>query len=366
MRDGPSSEVLAGAAGWRPSAASWLDGRLLADDVPILSGRLSASADLAVPERVVFTVPEVDIDGFSWVPDGADHPLAKYGQRIDLSVVVTSSLTGAETITRLGWFRVHDWAHDDASGAVRVTCLGILSQPAEDRFAVPESPRSGGTLGSEFRRLMSPGIPVSIDASLTDRACPASFQWPQDRLAALHEIAEAWPARVRADQWGEVAVLPALAEVPSPVLWFTDGQGGTLVSAPRSDTRAAGYNVFVGTSSATDSTAVDPLRAVAQIAAGPMRAVDDGTGYGRVVTYWSSPLATTQAMLQASVDTMRDNAARRSQVRTVSHVPDPRVELDDAVSVTRDGRTEWGYVVAYELPLTIGDGLARTDVGVTG
>lgn len=365
MREGPSSEVLSGAAGWWPEAASWRDGVLLTGQsgIPIVSGRLSEAAGLAVPSKVTFAVPDWD-RGTSWVPDGPDHPLSKHGSTIDLRIMVWSSVQGLPVATRLGRFRVHSWDHDD-DGLVQVEARCVYQAIAEDEFTVPESPRSGATLFSEFRRLMIPGVSVSIDPALTDRACPRTFQWPADRLAALYDIVEALPARMLPDQWGGVRLLPPLPQVPSPVLHFADGERGTLVRAPRGDTREGAANVLVGTSSAPEQASSDPLRAVAQITTGPMAATDDGAGYGRVVRRWSTPLATTQGQLQASVNTMRDRMARPTVVRTVLHAPDPRVELDDAAAVTRDGGTEWGYVVAAELPLTIDDGPARTDVGVS-
>ena len=364
MRTGASSQTLAGAAGWAPSGASWLDGRLLAESLPIDSGRLTAAAGSQVPERVQFTVPDL-VDGFSWVPRTPTHPLARFGQQVDIAITVTSPTTGEHDVTRMGRFRIHSHHHDDVAGTVTVTALGMLIRPQEARFRVPEVPRVGGTLGSEFRRLMVPGVPVSIDPTLVDRACPRSFQWPQDRLAALYEIAEAWPARLRTDQWGQVMLLPPLPAVPSPVLWFTDGEGGTVVSAPTEDTREGVPNVIVGTSTVTDSVASDPLRAVSETTTGPMAVTTDGSGYGEVVEYWSSPLATTPAALRAAVDTIRADRARPTVVRTVTCAPDPRVELDDAMSVTRDGVTDWGWVVAYELPLTYDGGPMRIDVGVS-
>ena len=333
MREGPSSEVLAGAAGWRPRLASWRDGVLLAAEVPIAGGRLSASVSLDVPERLQFTVPD-EVDGFSWAP-GKDHahPLSKYGTEIDLAIVVTSSVGGAETVTRIGRFPIYEWEHDEVTGMVRVTAFGRLQTVAEDRFLIPEAPRAGGTLGSEFRRLMSPGIPVSIAAELVDRPCPQSLQWPQDRLAALYEIADAWPARIRSDQWGGTQLLPVLPDVPTPVVILAEGHGGTAVSAPTTDTRASAYNIVVGTSTETDSPSSDPLRAVARIDSGPMAATDDGTGYRRAVKYWTSPLVSNLAQLQAAVNAQRDDLARPAVVRTVTHAPDPRIDLDDAVEV---------------------------------
>lgn len=369
MLEGPSSQTLAGAVGWGPKAASWRDGQLLAESIPVVSGRLEAVTSSKVPERVTFTVPEASMvagRSFSWVPgDDPAHPLAKYGQTIDLAVEVRPSLAATASLTRRGRFRIHDWDYDDEAGQVTVTALGVLKRVQEDGFTTPEVPRAGGTLGSEFRRLMPPGIPVYIHPGLVDRPCPRSFQWSQDRLDALYEIAEAWPARLRTDQWGQVQLLPPLPAVPTPVLHFTDGEGGTLISAPRHDTRAGLHNVVVGTSTATDSAAQDPIRAVAAVSHGPLKVTSDGTGYGAVTRYWSSPLAVTKGQLQASVDTLLADASRPAVVRTVFCAPDPRVDLDDPVAATKDGVTDWGFVVAYELPLTYRDGAMRIDIGVT-
>lgn len=362
MREGPSSEVLAGAAGWAPVAASWLDGRLLAESIPIASGMLKATRSQQVPEELTFTVPDM-ADGFSWVPDAADHPLARNGQLIDLAIDVTST-TRDVTRTKLGRFRVHAWEYDDVARQVTVACQGVLSRVAGDAFTVPEVPKVAGTLASEFRRLMTPGIAVLIDPTLTDRACPQSFQWADDRLDALYGIADAWPARLLADQWGQVQVLAPLPDVPTPVLWFTDGEGGTVVAAPTSDTREGLANVVVATSSATDSAGLDPVSAIARVTAGPLAALDDGTGYGRVVRKFSSPLITTRAQALAAATEIVADSARAAVVRKVAVAPDPRVELDDPVSVTRHGVPQVGWVVAYELPLTVGDGPMRIDVGV--
>lgn len=361
----PTTEILAGAAGWRPVGASWLDGRLLAESVPIIDGKLSAVASQQVPERVTFTVPEW-ADGFSWIPgDNPDHPLARFGQEIDLAIDVTAPVTGSVTTSRLGRFRVQDWQYDDAAGTVEVTALGRLQRPAESKFITPEVPRADGTLATEFRRLMVAGVPVWFDPALEDRPCPQSFQWPEDRLDALYEIATAWPARIRVDRWGTVQVLAPLPAVPDPQWFLTDGEAGTVVSAPRSDTRDGSYNVVVGTSSATDSAGMDPVRAVAVQRTGPMAATDDGTGYGRVVRRYSSPLVTNAEQMQAAVDTLLADSIRPSVVQTVRCAPDPRIWLDDAVSVTRGGVTSWGWVVAIELPLTVDGGLMRIDVGVS-
>lgn len=363
MREGPSSAVLAGAVGWAPVASSWRDGVLLAPSIPVHRGRLTGVASQQVPERLEFTVPEY-ADGRSWVPrEDTAHPLARFGQVIVASIQVTAAVSGI-TITRLGVYRVHAWHHDDVAHEVRVTALGILKRPQEARFTTPEAPRAGGTLASEFRRLMSAGIPVHIDPALVDRPCPQSFQWPQDRLDALYEIADAWPARIHTDQWGTVQLLPPLPAVPTPVLTLTDGQAGTLIAAPTDDSREGQPNQVVVTGAAADAQALDPVRAVAEITEGDMAVTADGTGYGPVTTYFSSPLLENASQALAAARTVLARESRASVVRTVQCAPDPRVDLDDPVAVRRDGRTEWGWVVSYELPWTIHDGDMRVDVGV--
>lgn len=415
MRDGPDSGVLTGAYQWSGHASSWLGDQVLAEELPVISGRLSVDVGQQVPERLTFTVPQW-ADGVSWVPDGPWHPLAKFGQYVDLSVTVTASVSGTEWQTRLGRYQIQNWTHDDLAGTVAVECVGLLQRPADGRFTTPQVPRPGDTFKSLLARIVPDGIPVLFDAALVDRAVPTSFQWDEDRLGALYELADAWPARLRIDEFGQLQVLPPLPSLPgSPVLSFTDGEGGTLVSAPTSDTRDGIYNVVVARSSATDSASRPPVQGIARITAGPFSA--DGP-YGPVVRFWSSPLATTEAQLTASAQSLVADSIRPASQRVVTCAPDPRVDVDDVVEVrtgaqvtstavppsvdggsasttspveidggaagdpggfilggaadTVFGSTstttyesvEVGWVVGYDLPLTLADGAMQVRVGV--
>lgn len=357
MRDGPSSEVLAGAARWWPTVSSWRGTDLLAESVPVTSGRLSVNGDQQVPERLTFTVPEW-ADGRSWVPEGFLDPLAHYGQYVDVDINVEAAVTGAVSTTRLGRFQIQSWAADD-DGLVSVECVGLLQRVLDARFRVPQVPRPNGTLVSEFRRLMVPGMPVVIDAGLVDRPCPQNFVWDDDRLGALYELADAWPARLRVDQFGALRVLPPLPSTPVPVLSWADGEGGTVIRAPRSGSRDGVHNVVVARSSGTDQPGRPPLQAVAVTGEHALRP----DVYGEVVRFWSSPLATTTSMLQASADTLVAGANRRARPQVVRMVPDSRVELDDAARVTRGGRTAVGWVTGYDMPLTVEDGDMAVEVG---
>lgn len=360
MRQGPSSDLISGAAEWGVRVSSWLGSTVVAESVPILSGRFTADASQKVPERVTFTVPRWD--GRDWNP-GIDptHPLARFGQYVQVTIVMRSLVDGLEYETALGRFYIQDWKYDSLDGVIRVEALGVLQRAAEDRLTSPLAPLPSGTLASEFRRLLPLGLSASISPELTNRACPRSMEWADERIDALYEIADAWPARVRADQWGQLALLPPLPEVPTPVITLKDGEGGTVVGASRSDTRDQAYNRIVVRASSTDSPDKRPIQAVVDQTSGPMRV---GGPYGPVTKYWSSPLITTVAQARKSGETLLANSLRPSRTVPVTIAPDPRLELDDAVEVISDGARDWGYITAFDIPLTVNDGAMRVDIGV--
>lgn len=361
MRAGPPDEVLAGACFWWPRVTSWLGGQLLAPQIPVRSGHVTGKVDDEIIESLTLTVPRYaaaasEGDVIDWRPSSADAPLARFGQSLDVSIVVMSVITGTIWETRIGRFQIADWDDDDA-GTISVKAESMLARARDDKLLTLSSPN--GTLMSEARRLLPPGMGASFAAALVDRACPASLSWSKDRLKNLQEIASAWPALLRVDEWGQVVFAAPLPSVPTPILTFRDGEGGTLIGAPRADSRADAANRVVASSSATDAADV---QGVASVTAGPMSV---NGSYGVVTKEWSSPLIVTMSQANASAATMLANSVRPAQSVPVRIAPDPRIELDDAIEVLRDGdQPLWGWVTGYDLPLTTEDGDMRVDVGL--
>jgi hypothetical protein len=361
MRDGAPTDVLAGSSGWVPSVASWLGGSLLSGDVPVTSGRVTASVEDRRRVRLSMTVPEwTAVNGrkFYWAPGAnPEHPLATYGQELDVSVTVLSSI-GGEWSTRVGRFLITDW-EENSDGSLSVTGDGLLRRVDDAKLTTPSQPRPGATLMTEARRLAPLGVSVAFDEALVDRAVPGSLVWESDRMAAFESIADAWPALLRVDEWGQVVFRAPLPDVPTPVLTLKDGERGTVVGAPRADTREGAYNEVVARSSNPDR---EDVQAVVRQESGPMSATGP---YGPVTREWSSPLISTTTQAFNAAQTMVRNSLRPTRVLPVTHAPDPRIDLDDPVEVIRDGVSTWGYVTGYDLPLTATDGLQRTDVGVS-
>lgn len=347
MRNGPSERVLASAASWRPRVSSWLGGRLLASDIPVLSGRLTWDASANVPDGLRMTVPRFD-GLFDYLPTAADSPLARYGQQLDVTITV------ADVDVRMGRYLIVDWEYNEST--ITVTAAGLLQIAADSRLLAPTSPRDDGTLRSEFLRLLPEQMSAQFDGALVDREIPAAMSWDEERIKILWDIADTWPAVLRPDAWGQVLVKPPVQVSAFPVLRVTDGEGGTVVSVPRADTRDGVYNIVVVRSSADGVEA----SAVATVTSGPMNVAT----YNPVPKFYASPLLETVEQCQATANAMRDESTRKSSILKVTMAPDPRPELDDTIGVSRDGVLDLGVIVAIDMPLTIHDGDMRVDVGV--
>lgn len=358
MRSGPPPAVMAGNVGRTVRVSSWLGGSLLADDVPVLTGTFEESDGQEIPEKLTLTVGVDDVD-LSWDPTGNPrHPLADFGQRLH---VVASTFTprGGQWDSPIGWFQIDSWDLTDDESKVAVSALGLLQVVADDKLRGPEQPRAGGTFVSEFRRLMSGGIPVAIDAALVDRPCPSSFTWDEDRLSALYDLADAWPARIVTGDEGTVWVRPPLGLVPVPVLTLTDGEAGVLMSAARKSSRAGRYSAVVARSSA-DSPLSAPVEGEYLTSSGPYAT----TTYGVVRRRAASPLLSSAAAAAAMARTIAENSQRQGRVITVTLPPDPHIQRGDAARLVWGGITFLGWVQSVKLPLTVDEQPMRLTVGV--
>jgi hypothetical protein len=178
---------------------------------------------------------------------------------------------------------------------------------------------------------------VNVDSTLTDRSVPVGMQWDNDRMGALAEVLDAWPADARVTEDGLLLVEP-ISDTGSPVLAITDGQGGTVVRWQSSTSRDGAFNAVVAQG---EDSAGNQIQGVAydNDSASPFR--HDGPFSPLTVPYFfDSPLLTT-------VPQCRDAAAARlltlrrsaSWMLTAEIVPHPGLVTGDIVSVTGAGLT---------------------------
>lgn len=330
-------------------AESWLDGQLIADNIPIADGTETRDRSLTVPEQITLTVPRRD-QGIDWDP-GTDptHPLAAYGQQLRIDYGVDIGGGQVEWINR-GWFVITE---SDCDGTtVNVQAAGLLTLIDEAKFATAFQP--SGTLVSTLRSLVEPALTVQIDTTLTDRPIPVGMQWDSDRMGALTEVLDTWPSDARVTEDGLLLVEP-ISDDGSPVLAITDGDGGTVVQWQGSTSRDGAFNLVVAqgedgagnqlTGVAYDLDSTSPYRYGGPFSPLPVPFAMD------------SPLLTTveqcRAAAQARLQTLRRTAFRKM---TATIVPHPGLLTGDVVSVTGAGLTSQPCMIeTLSLPYAPGE-----------
>ncbi|TWJ23133.1 DUF5047 domain-containing protein [Micromonospora endolithica] len=341
-----AASVLTGSYRLRVAVESWLGEQLLAEDVPVASASEDVDRSLRVPERIALTVPRHD-RGTSWSPVTDDHPLAASGQRLRVQLGVDLGGGTTEWIQR-GWFVVQESTAD--GDAVTVEAVGMLALVDEARLVSPFQP--SGSLVSTLRGLVEPALTVVVDPALADRSVPAGVNYDEDRLGAVMELLDAWPADAAVTEDGYLFVSPATPST-TPVLTLTDGAGGTVVTTAGKSTRDGAFNVVVARGVAADG---GQIQGVAYDRFGP-KAIGGEFNPLPVPFFYASPLLTTVAQCTAAAETVlarrRRTTARQFTVRTVPH---PGLQAGDTVAVTADEYTGLCVVETLSLPYTAGGG----------
>jgi hypothetical protein len=338
--------VLQGTYRTRLTVESWYGAQLLAEAVPVTTATEEVDRSLKVPERVTLTVPRLD-RGVSWSPVAYDHPLSANGQRLRVQLGIDLGNGVTEWITR-GWFLVEDSEADGDS--VNVTAVGLLSLIDEARLVSPFQP--SGTFVSTLRGLLEPAVTVVVSDGLTDRSVPAGINYTDDRLQAVLDLLDAFPAVARVDPDGFLDVTPATID-PTSALSLTNGRGGTIITATGSSTRQDGFNVVVAQGTAPDGGQVQGVA----YATGP-RAVGGPFNPLPVPFFYSSPLLTTKGQCDAAAATVLARKMRESAIGfDVTMVPHPGLQDGDVVSVTTDDHTDLPCTIErLTLPWTAGGG----------
>jgi hypothetical protein len=333
-------------------AESWLGDTLLADDIPVSDGSESRDRSLTIPEQITLTVPRRD-RGFNWDP-GVDpvHPLAAFGQQLRIDYGIDVGGGSIEWINR-GWFLITDSSTD--GDTVSVTCAGLLTLIDEAKLVAPYQPSTTDTLASTIRGLIEPALTVIFDGSLIDRAVPIGMQWDTDRLGAVTEVLDAWPADAVVTEDGYVLVQP-VSDSGSPVLSLTDDpENGTVVQWQASTSRDGAFNCVIAQGEDSSGNQIQGV-VYDQNSASPFY-------FGGAFNVLPVPYS-FQSSLLTTVDQCRSSAAgtllrlRRTSARrlVVTTVPHPGLVEGDIVSVTGAGLTNAPCVIeTLALPYSPGE-----------
>lgn len=340
----------------RMRAESWLGGTLLASDIPVADGSESRDRSMNVPEAISLTVPRRD-RGYDWDP-GADpaHPLAAYGQQLRIDYGLDLGNGSTEWINR-GWFVITESSTD--GDTVTVSCAGLLSLIDEAKLVAPYQPGATDTLASTIRGLVEPALTVDFDGTLTDRAVPLGMQWDLDRLGAVVEVLNAWPADMNVTEDGYLLVEP-VSDSGTPVLSLTDDTGGTVVRWQGTSSRDGAFNAVVAQGEDSEGNQIQGV-VYDQDSASPFYIGGNFNAFPVPYAYQSSLLTTVAQCRTSAAATLLRLRRTSSRKLAVTLVPHPGLVPGDIVSVTGVGLTNASCVIenlslpysASEMSLTV-------------
>ncbi|MGV4984507.1 DUF5047 domain-containing protein [Streptomyces sp. NRAIS4] len=315
-------------------AESWLGDTLLASDIPISDGTETRDRSLNVPEQISLTVPRRD-RGYDWAP-GADptHPLAAFGQQLRIDYGVDLGNGSTEWINR-GWFLITASSTD--GDTVNVSCAGLLSLIDEAKLVAPYQPSTTDTLASTIRGLVEPALTVSIDGTLTDRGVPIGMQWDNDRLGAVVEALNAWPADAVVTEDGYLLIEP-VSDSGTPVLALTDDSSGTVIQWQASSSRDGAFNAVVAQG---EDAAGNQIQGVVydQDSTSPYFYGGPFNVFPVPYSYQSSLLTTVAQCRSSAAATLLRLRRTSSRKLGITMVPHPGLVTGDIVSVTGAGLT---------------------------
>lgn len=375
LPDAPTPDDLAAGLVFSTRADIIVPGGARVLGVPVSAGRVVTKGDSAVPDGVEGLVLPDQFEGHVLRPRRRGSMLCADGHELALTTTVWTLSRRRRWVVPMGRFLV--MSIEPSAGQLRVTAAGLLQRVASHLRGVPGATATASPMMGEVGRILAEdGLDVSFDPRLPGRSLPSGFGWGSDRLKSLHELVQAWPARVVMDGRGVVRILPP-PDASAPVLTWTDGEPGprvahdlwdpsmshTLISAPETVSREGVVNhviVKVPGQQGEDGEQL-PDRYVELAKRDGRYAVQR---YGWVSKLVESDAITSLGQAQSVAAEEISKAGRRSWVVDVDAVPTWQPELGDAVAVRQGGETLPGVLAGLDMPLTPADGVARFQVEV--
>lgn len=299
--------------------SSWLGGDYLGVVPALEDWAITDKETDAVRGELSFAVPRLP----EWEPTGWDHPLGNNGQIIRARVGLRSAVDEPIVWADLGHYRIESATPGDDQ--IDVIAVGPAKIIEDARFTVDPLIMPGATHHARAAWIVQALVPLSMGPGLVDRTIAAETVSGRDRLKALTDVLESWPAVMEPEGAGLIIRAPYESEGNAPELTWSDGEGGTLVeAAPATGDDDRIPNAMVV------SNDTGTLQAIAAVDVGPMRY---GGPYGYRPEFYASPLFTS---VQQCLDTARTRLARaqrRTGRITATAVTDLRVTVGTRIRI---------------------------------
>lgn len=348
-------------------AESWYGGELLADNLPVVDGGVTSTADVIDTAELSLSVP------YAGEFDLSDplNPLGAYGQRTRLSIVVGGEGDGGPPeVVPVGWFR--NMPSEPAGGSLDLKGRDLSVELERARLVTPvqlTAPTSTNPATELFdpalalTYLVTGILPVAVLDGLPDLA--GALYVMRDRKQGIVDLLQAVSGTATVDVSGALVVraVPDLSD-PDPVLTFTDGVGdlprgrvGTLIELRPEANDSRGYNACIVQGVTAEGA---PVYGGAFVDEGPMAwpvQEDVVSPFGANPGYFHSPLLRTVAACRdAAGSILAGWMLGANGSFTASCAPDPRLEVNDVVQLNKGTDEFLGLVTSVYLPATATSG----------
>jgi hypothetical protein len=318
----------------------WSGGVLVEPDLAFASGQVSATLSNRVTRQCSLTVSE---DLF---PAADTDLLNPYGPRIKCFRGIEYG-DGYPFEWQVFHGRINTVTFQD-DGTATLDALDLAADVQDAGFVVPENSQLGRNVMTEFRRLVSEGVPDAVfgDSDGYLNAMP-QLTWDSDRAAGLDDIATAVESFWYCLPDGSFVMrrVPwTLAQNPIVTLSDTD----VIASAKISLSQETVVNSVSVVGERADGT--PPAYGLSQdTETGSITAIDGP--FGRHHRTISLQNVLTNAQAQDAARTYRKRMTARTQAWSIRMVPDPALELGDVVTLVRAGFSSVQVVASFSIPL---------------
>lgn len=330
---------------------SWdINGNVLAEDVPIVGGSVTANSTARVSRTATFTLTD------AWFPRSPLDAFSPYQAVVRIRAGVRYGDNSEETFPLfVGRVQTYD---RNADGDVTFRADDLAADVIDARFETPRTrfafnPLDPPMVLETFRELVLDALPQAVFTTdgVTDAPLPG-LTWDEDRGRALDDIASAVGGRWLTNGSGEFSIQP-IRYAPGPVLAeFADGPGGMLSSARISGSRIGTANSVTVVSERTDGT--NPVR-ITRRDTNPSSPTFYGGRFGRVnvIRKVQTPLSDAQAQTMAEAELAASVALAEQWDAAI--VPDHTLEPDDTVRLEYRGYASEQVIDTITYPLSAQD-----------
>lgn len=300
------------------------DGTVLAADIEILSGDVTAQLSSRVTRSASFSLTD------EWFPAVVTDPLSPTHAIVSIEAGV-SYPDGLEELFPVFTGRVYAAERGD-DGRVVFRADDLAADVLAADFEQPENSQPGASIVAECRRLITDGYENAVFGTddVDDSTVPR-LAWDDDRGRALDDLAAVVEGRWFTLGDGSFVVRRYTYTDLAPVITLTDGDPGTLTSASVSLTADGAANAVVVLSERLDGE--EPIRVVERNL-NNLSAFRYGGEFGKRVKKVRMQSAATVADAQRVARSQLVASTALSRQWSMSCVPDYRLEPGDVAAVT--------------------------------